>query len=81
MDNELYDYRKYDQIWKRVNPQENPYPEARGGIAPRQDGDAVPPVYQTLLRDPRKKPETFEDLKALQAKIREICQHTPLTFE
>lgn len=34
-----------------------------------------------LLRDPRKKPETFEDLKALQAKIREICQHTPLTFE
>ena len=37
MDNELYDYRKYDQIWKRVNPQENPYPEARGGIAPRQD--------------------------------------------
>ena len=43
MDNELYDYRKYDQIWKRVNPQENPYPEARGGIAP--------PVYQTLLRE------------------------------
>ena len=42
MDNELYDYRKYDQIWKRVNPQENPYPEARGGI---------PPVYQTLLRE------------------------------
>ena len=36
MDNELYDYRKYDQIWKRVNPQENPYPEARGGIAPRR---------------------------------------------
>ena len=20
MDNELYDYRKYDQVWKRVNP-------------------------------------------------------------
>ena len=39
MDNELYDYRKYDQIWKRVNPQENPYPQARNGIAPRQDGD------------------------------------------
>ena len=63
MDNELYDYRKYDQIWKRVNPQENPYPQARNGIAPRQDGDAVtldlrfkkpntvPPVYQTLLRE------------------------------
>ena len=31
-----------------------------------------------LLRDPRRKPETFLDLKALQAKIREICDHTPL---
>ena len=43
MDNELYDYRKYDQIWQRVNPQEHPYPQARNGIAPRQAGDAVPP--------------------------------------
>ena len=33
-----------------------------------------------LLRDPRKKPETFEDLKRLQAKIREICDHTPIQF-
>jgi len=33
-----------------------------------------------LLRDPRKKPETFEDLKKLQQKIREICEHTPLEF-
>ena len=33
-----------------------------------------------LLRDPGKKPETFEDLKRLQAKIREICDHTPLDF-
>jgi len=29
-----------------------------------------------LLRDPRRKPETFEDLKTIQAKIREVCQHT-----
>ena len=29
-----------------------------------------------LLRDPRRKPDTFEDLKTIQAKIREICQHT-----
>ena len=28
------------------------------------------------LRDPRRRPETFEDLKAIQAKIREICDHT-----
>lgn len=31
-----------------------------------------------LLRDPRRRPETFEDLKAIQAKIREIC---PGTYE
>lgn len=29
-----------------------------------------------LLRDPRRKPETFDDLKTIQAKIREICDHT-----
>jgi len=33
-----------------------------------------------LLRDPRKKPDTFVDLKHLQAKIREICDHTPLSL-
>ena len=34
-----------------------------------------------LLRDPRKNPETFEDLKQLQMKIQEICTHTPLIFD
>ena len=34
-----------------------------------------------LLRNPNRKPETFEDLKALQAKIREICEHTPIEFD
>ena len=29
-----------------------------------------------LLRDPRKRPESFEDLKSLQAKIREDCVRT-----
>ena len=29
-----------------------------------------------LLRDPRRRPEAFDDFKALQAKIREICDHT-----
>ena len=29
-----------------------------------------------LLRDPRKRPESFEDLKCLQEKIRQICTHT-----
>ncbi len=29
-----------------------------------------------ILRDPRRRPETFEDLKKIQAKIREVCEHT-----
>lgn len=29
-----------------------------------------------LLRDPRRRPDTFVDLKTLQAKIKEICTHT-----
>ena len=29
-----------------------------------------------LLRDPRRRPETFEDFKALQQKINELCEHT-----
>ena len=29
-----------------------------------------------ILRDPRRRPETFEDLRQIQAKIREICTHT-----
>ncbi len=29
-----------------------------------------------ILRDPSKRPDTFQDLKSLQAKIREVCVHT-----
>ena len=29
-----------------------------------------------ILRDPRKRPETFSDLKSLQAKMQEVCQRT-----
>ena len=29
-----------------------------------------------LLRDPSRRPETFDDLKAIQAEIRRICTHT-----
>ena len=29
-----------------------------------------------LLRDADKRPETFTDLKAIQAKVREICTRT-----
>ena len=34
----------------------------------------------SLLRDSSKKPETFLDLKALQAKILQVCQHTPMEY-
>ncbi len=34
------------------------------------------PAY--LLRDPRRKPEAFEDLKSLEAKILQLCPHTEL---
>lgn len=33
-----------------------------------------------LLRDSSKKPETFLDLKALQAKILQVCQHTSMEY-
>ena len=29
-----------------------------------------------ILRDPRRRPDTFLDLKSLQAKINEVCTHT-----
>ena len=29
-----------------------------------------------LLRNPTNKPDSFEDMLALQAKIREVCEHT-----
>lgn len=29
-----------------------------------------------ILRDPRRRPEAFEDLKKLEKKIREVCTHT-----
>ncbi len=42
------------------------------------DGVQYTALYHpaALLRDPRKKPDTFVDLKALQARIRELCPET-----
>ena len=42
------------------------------------DGREVMALFHpaALLRDPRRRPETFEDLKVLERKIREICDHT-----
>ena len=43
-----------------------------------KDGVMTMALYHpaALLRDPRKRPETFEDLKTLQQAIREQCTHT-----
>lgn len=43
-----------------------------------RNGVQMTAIYHpsALLRDVNKRPETFEDLKAIQAKIREICRHT-----
>lgn len=48
-----------------------------------RDGIQMMALYHpaALLRDPHKKPDTFADLKRLQAKIREICTHTDIIFE
>ena len=45
-----------------------------------RDGIQMTALYHpaALLRDVGKRPETFEDLKGLQAKIREVCARTPL---
>ena len=44
------------------------------------DGRQVMALFHpaALLRDPRRRPETFEDLKGLERKIKEVCTHTCL---
>ena len=44
----------------------------------QRSGVQMTAIYHpsALLRDERKRPETFEDLKSIQSKIREICTHT-----
>ena len=43
-----------------------------------RDGIMTMALYHpaALLRDPRRRPETFEDLKKLQQAIRDYCTHT-----
>ena len=46
---------------------------ARGGVQ-------MTAIYHpaALLRDVSKRPETFEDLKSIQSKVRELCTRTPV---
>ena len=49
-----------------------------------KNGVRMMAVYHpaALLRDPRRRPEAFDDFKALQSKIREVCEHTRVeTFQ
>lgn len=43
-------------------------------------GTCMTSIYHpaALLRDPSKKPDTFVDLKTIQQKVRQVCQHTVL---
>ena len=43
-----------------------------------QDGVLITALYHpaALLRDPRRRPETFSDLKALKAEILRVCNST-----
>ena len=44
----------------------------------RKSGVWMTALYHpaAILRDPSKRPDTFQDLKGLQAKIREVCEQT-----
>ena len=43
-----------------------------------KDGIKYMAIYHpsALLRDPSKRPETFEDLKKIERGIKELCEHT-----
>ncbi len=45
-----------------------------------KNGVQMTAIYHpsALLRDVSKRPETFEDLKSIQARVRACCSHTPL---
>jgi len=48
------------------------------GLWFEKDGVFFTAIYHpaALLRDPGKRPETFVDLKAIQEKIRQVCNRT-----
>ena len=47
---ETYDFRKYDQIWRRVSPDLEPYPDLRGPAEPA--GPAASPVPALAAPEP-----------------------------
>ena len=45
-----YDYRQYDRIWRRVNPQEVPYPKVRQEETPPAP-EVKPEAVNAILRE------------------------------
>ena len=45
-----YDYRQYDRIWRRVNPQEVPYPKVRQEETPPA-AEVKPDEVNAILRE------------------------------
>ena len=45
------DYRQYDQVWRRVNPRENPYPEVRRETESASVPEASPEAVNAILRE------------------------------
>ncbi|MDY3983958.1 hypothetical protein [Dysosmobacter sp.] len=52
--------------------------EKEGGIPPGRRLPRRGTPSLSLLRDVSKRPETFQDLKSIQAKVRELCGHTDI---
>ena len=64
---------KIDEAQQQIADVESQLPGAR-----EKAGVAMTALYHpaAILRDPGKRPETFDDLKSLQAKIRQVCSRT-----
>ena len=51
MSDGAYDYRRYDRVWQRVNPRENPYPEARKAAESEPVPEVRPDALNAILRE------------------------------
>lgn len=50
MEQKPFDYRKADDVWRRMAPGENPYPEVRRGDVPAASPSLTGNFCQQLLR-------------------------------
>ena len=68
------------RIAAKVNIKEDFRITAEHGQWFERSGVQMTAIYHpsALLRDVSKRPETFVDLKSIQAKVRELCEHTDI---